>query len=143
MVKFNVMVNSPAIASERLDGEVIAISNESGKYYSLGHTASDIWYLIQNSVSTSLWLKILALNYEEVSDSAESEIENFLELMIKENLIRVSESTFSETRDLPQDLARGKWTAPELLIFEDLKDLLLVDPIHDSGEEGWPFAASD
>jgi hypothetical protein len=40
-------------------------------------------------------------------------------------------------------LVDGKWSAPELMIFEDLQDLLLVDPIHDTGEEGWPFASRE
>ena len=143
MTTHEVIINSPFIVSERLDGEVIAISNQSGKYYSLGFTASDIWYLIQNSVSRSLWLNILEHKYQEIPDQAAGEIENFLEVMLKENVIRASESASLESILLPEDLARGKWSAPELLVFEDLQDLLLVDPIHDTGEEGWPFASSD
>jgi hypothetical protein len=143
MVIFDVVVNTPSVASERVDGEVIVISNESGKYYSLGHTASDIWFLIQNSVSASLWLKILAGNYEGIPDYADNEIEIFLNLMVEEKLIRRSNSSSLETVVLPQDIVHRKWTAPEMLIFEDLKDLLLVDPIHDSSEEGWPFVPKD
>lgn len=140
---FDVVVNTPSVASERVDGEVIAISNESGKYYSLGHTASDIWFLIQNSLSGSLWLKILASKYEGIPEYADGEIEKFLNLLIEEKLIRRSESSSLETVLLPQDNVHGKWVAPEMLIFEDLKDLLLVDPIHDSSEEGWPFVPND
>jgi hypothetical protein len=143
MVIFDVVVNTPSVASERVDGEVIVISNESGKYYSLGHTASDIWFLIQNSVSASLWLKILAGNYEGIPDYVDNEIEIFLNLMVEEKLIRRSNSSSLETVVLPQDIVHRKWTAPEMLIFEDLKDLLLVDPIHDSSEEGWPFVPKD
>jgi hypothetical protein len=141
--KNTVIINSPAVVSERLDGEVIVISNQSGKYYSLGHSASDIWYLIQNFVSDSLWLEILANRYEEIPDSAEIEIRKFLQVMQSENLIISSEFVSSESMSLPQDIARGKWSAPELLIFGDLQDLLLVDPIHDTGEKGWPFASKD
>ena len=50
MTTHEVIINSPFIVSERLDGEVIAISNQSGKYYSLGFTASDIWYLMSEAV---------------------------------------------------------------------------------------------
>jgi hypothetical protein len=60
-----------------------------------------------------------------------------------ENLIRSIEITSGESQLLLQDYPRGKWSCPELLIFEDLQDLLLVDPIHDTGEEGWPFASKD
>lgn len=140
MIKNRFAINTPSVVFERLDGEVIVISNQSGKYYSLGYTASDIWHLIQNSVSSSLWLKILADNFQEIPESAQDEVNKFVDDLLSENLVRSSEIAFGESKLLPQDNPRGKWSCPELLIFADLQDLLLVDPIHDTGEEGWPFA---
>ena len=34
------------------------------------------------------------------------------------------------------------YTAPKLATYSDLQDLLLLDPIHDVDETGWPAAAS-
>jgi hypothetical protein len=136
-------INTSSVVFERLNGEVIIISNQNGKYYSLGYTASDIWYLIQTSVSSSLWLKTLADNYQEIPDSAEDEVKKFLDDLLSENLVKSSEAAFGELQLLPEDNPRGKWSCPELLIFDDLQDLLLVDPIHDTGEEGWPFASRE
>jgi Coenzyme PQQ synthesis protein D (PqqD) len=136
-------INTSSVVFERLNGEVIIISNQNGKYYSLGYTASDIWYLIQTSVSSSLWLKTLADNYQEIPDSAEDEVKKFLDDLLSENLINSSKAAFGELQLLPEDNHRGKWSCPELLIFDDLQDLLLVDPIHDTGEEGWPFASRE
>jgi hypothetical protein len=62
---------------------------------------------------------------------------------LSENLIKSSEAAFGELQLLLEDNPRGKWSCPELLIFDDLQDLLLVDPIHDTGEEGWPFASRE
>jgi len=136
-------INASSGVFERLDGEVIIISNQNGKYYSLGYTASDIWYLIHASVSSPLWLKTLADNYQEIPDSAENEIKKFVNVLLSEDLIKSSEIASGDSQVLPQDNLRGKWSAPELMIFEDLQDLLLVDPIHDTGEEGWPFASRE
>ena len=141
MLRSEFTINTSSVMFERLDGEVIIISNQSGKYYSLGYTASDIWHLIQTSISSSLWLKTLADNYSEIPDSAEDEIIKFVDILLSEELIKSSEIASGGSQILPQDNLRGKWSAPELLIFEDLQDLLLVDPIHDTGEEGWPFAS--
>ena len=143
MLESEFSINTSSVVFERLDGEVIIISNQNGKYYSLGYTASDIWYLIHTSVSSSLWLKTLADNYQEIPDSAEGEIKKFVNELLSEGLIKSSETASRESQSLPQDNLRGKWSGPELLIFEDLQDLLLVDPIHDTGEEGWPFAARE
>jgi hypothetical protein len=136
-------INTSSVVFERLNGEVIIIANQNGKYYSLGYTASDIWYLMQTSVSSSLWLKTLADNYQEIPDSAEDEVNKFVDDLLSENLIKSSEAAFGELQLLPEDNPRGKWSCPELLIFDDLQDLLLVDPIHDTGEEGWPFASRE
>jgi hypothetical protein len=143
VLKSEFTINTSSVVFERLNGEVIIISNQNGKYYSLGYTASDIWYLIQTSVSSSLWLKNLADYYQEIPDSAEDEVKKFVDDLLSENLIKSSEAAFGELQLLLEDNPRGKWSCPELLIFDDLQDLLLVDPIHDTGEEGWPFASRE
>jgi hypothetical protein len=30
------------------------------------------------------------------------------------------------------------WVTPQLIEYSDLQDLILVDPIHDVEESGWP-----
>lgn len=143
MIQSGFSVNTPSTVFERLDGEVIIISNITGKYYSLGYTASDVWYLIDNAVRRSLWLEIVMENFLEVPVSAEEELNSFVKDLLSENLIKPSDAANGGSRFLPQDYPRGKWSSPELLIFDDLQDLLLVDPIHETGDEGWPFAARD
>ena len=127
------------MVSERLDGEVIAISSLSGKYFSLGNTAADIWHLLLHPSNQKDWLEILRLNYENVPESAEQEIKLLLKKLLEENLIRPEVIANSPEVFLPSDTVRGKWITPDVIIFDDLRDLLLVDPIHDTSEEGWPF----
>jgi hypothetical protein len=139
MSEADYVLNKPFVVSERLDGEVIAISNQSGKYFSFGNTAADIWYLLQNPTSRKKWLEILSSNYENVPESAEEEIQSFLSQILEEGLIKAEAISSSEVVVLPSDSTRGKWVKPEAIIFDDLQDLLLVDPIHDTTEAGWPF----
>ena len=37
----------------------------------------------------------------------------------------------------------GNWIAPKLTVYEDMQDLLLLDPIHDVDETGWPARRQD
>ena len=133
------VLNKPFVVSERLDGEVIAISSESGKYFSLGNTAADIWFLLQHEIAQKNWVSILTSNYENIPESAEQEIQDFLSEILEEQLIRPEKALNNVVIDLPMDSAGGKWIKPTVIVFDDLKDLLLVDPIHDTSEEGWPF----
>lgn len=139
MSESDFVLNKPFVVAERLDGEVIAISNQSGKYFSLGNTSADIWFLLQNAIPRKTWLQILASNYENVPESAEQEIQSFLSQILEEGLIKPQELSSKDEIALPKDSARGKWIKPTLIVFDDLQDLLLVDPIHDTSEAGWPF----
>ena len=127
------------MVSERLDGEVIAIASLSGKYFSLGNTAADIWHLLLHPTNRKDWLGILRSHYENVPESAEQEIQDLLKKMLEENLIRPEVVSNNAEISLPADTVREKWITPDVIIFDDLQDLLLVDPIHDTSEEGWPF----
>ena len=33
----------------------------------------------------------------------------------------------------------GAFVAPEFQRFDNLRELLLMDPVHDAGEQGWPL----
>lgn len=39
---------------------------------------------------------------------------------------------------LPPDMERAEWSAPVVEAFDDLKDLIRIDPIHDTSFFGWP-----
>ena len=44
---------------------------------------------------------------------------------------------------LPALAAKKPYTAPAVQKYDDLEDLLLLDPIHEVDEAGWPVARAD
>ena len=40
-------------------------------------------------------------------------------------------------------LSPSPWIAPELQVYTDMQDWMLVDPIHEVAEEGWPIRPTD
>jgi hypothetical protein len=44
---------------------------------------------------------------------------------------------------VPNDTSRATWDKPELFTHNEIHGLLLVDPIHDSTDEGWPKPKND
>ena len=46
----------------------------------------------------------------------------------------------TSTPDGPSDGLRAPFVAPELKRYADMQDLLLLDPVHDVDEKGWPNA---
>jgi hypothetical protein len=44
---------------------------------------------------------------------------------------------------LPDDQVRMAWASPEIVRFDDLQDLIKIDPIHDTSTFGWPSVEFD
>jgi hypothetical protein len=132
-------INAQDVTHERLDGEVVAINMRTGRYYSLSGPAADVWSLIDQRLPQSAWLQLLKDAYPSGEDW--TGIQEFVQRCIEAGLMRPCDSTSVTSTPLPGDFTRSPWTPPILEEFEDLQDLILVDPIHDITALGWPHVA--
>ena len=125
------------VAMERIEGELIIISMDSGKYFSASGPAADILFLIdagKNLIEIQQELETL-FN----SRIVKSEIETIIEFALKENLLELLTDDFAHSKsELPEDYMRTTWVTPNIVEFSDLQDLILVDPVHDASLKGWP-----
>jgi hypothetical protein len=135
----NYQMRSNQVTFERIEGELILISMDSGKYYSATGTAADIFYLIENKTPISKFNEVLEKKFTQFDDS---EILRFVEKILSENLIEPCLTPNTDLVDLPDDYQRGKWVSPNIIEFSDLQDLILVDPVHDASLNGWPVEKS-
>lgn len=138
----NYLLNSSEISLERLNGEVVIISFNSGNYYSCVGSAADILSLVSKEVDRTLWKEIICNKYK-INDLPDAEIDLFIGECLKENILVLSNSKLEGRSDLPDDFNRNEWNTPILKIYKDFQDLLLVDPIHDSSLTGWPELKND
>lgn len=138
----NYVLNSSEISLERLNGEVVIISFNSGNYYSCVGSAADILSLISKEVDKTSWKEIICSKYK-IKDLPIAEIDLFIDGCLKENIVVLVNSKLEGMYDLPNDFTRNGWNTPTLKIYKDFQDLLLVDPIHDSSLTGWPELKND
>jgi hypothetical protein len=131
------------VTHERLDDEVIAIDLETGIYYGLDDVAAECWTLLAGTASTGDLVSALQARYDAPVHQLEADVAAFVAELLRERLI--------EPRAVDPDhhaptLDRGSattYTAPVLIRYDDLQDLLLLDPIHEVDEAGWPVARAD
>lgn len=124
---------------ERVNGEVIIISFNSGKYFSLSGTAADVWQILTSGIDEGQLIELLASAWQVESLSSE-EVRPFIEDCLIEGLItEISAGETSSVIELPSDLDRSKWINPSLMTFGNLKDLIMVDPVHDASLINWPL----
>ena len=131
------------LSIERLDGEIIAIDFLSGKYGSFIGPSADVLWLVQLGVPRESWVKLLEDSFVSLpgSKELESDVDSFLQNMADLGIIEPAGELDGMVDSLPADYVRGIWTPPVYAIEDDLVDLLLIDPIHDTSDDGWPQTA--
>jgi predicted ArsR family transcriptional regulator len=145
MADLRFRVNSPDVMHETIDGEVIAINLVSGNYYSFRETGAQIWALIDelDALSVDEIAHALALRYASPPSEIESAVARLLEELVAEGLVARTEGR-SEFRREPAEQPTGIPTQvfplPRLEKFTDMQDLVLLDPVHQVDDTGWPRA---
>ena len=118
------------VASETLDGEAIVIDLVSGAYFSFRGWTTWAWQALRSGVDTSM----LDAEFVGVGGAAE-----FVETLVQAGLLVAADAP--ATTDLPPR-PDGAVTALEFDRFDDMADMIQLDPVHDVDlEAGWPRAA--
>lgn len=136
-------INSPKVVHEIIDGEVVIVHLVKGHYYSLVKTGADIWSGIERGISRELILEEMVSRYDGDPADIANAVNNMIEQLQEEELIAVAQTEESATAAAGATEAKAN---PEKLSFEppkldkytDMEDLLLLDPIHEVDETGWP-----
>lgn len=133
-------LKSASLSMERLDGEVIAIDFASGKYFSFQGPAADLIWLLQHEVPRESWFGVIetAFKSPETPEEFAVQVEAFISELKSLGLVEQTEWLTGSTTSLPEDYERIAWVSPQIMVEDDLADLLVIDPIHDTGEDGWP-----
>src|SRR6185503_7496625 len=136
-------VNTPTVTHETIDGEAVIINLDSGNYYSLVEVGSFIWGLIEKGASASDVRNVILQTYQGNAGDIDRGVQELLAQLQQENLIVPVDGT-AEAFDLSQAAPSNKghekpsFNPPLLHKYSDMQELLLLDPIHDVDDAGWP-----
>jgi len=134
-------VRSRHVTHERLDDEVIAIDLERGYYFAMVGPAADIWSALIGGADTGVAAALLAERYGIQPAVARSAVDGFVVRLLDHNLLLERDDIIGGELGIPvlPDLpGPAQWADPELEHYDDMADLVLLDPIHQVDESGWP-----
>ena len=140
-------VNTPTVTHETIDGEAVIINLDSGNYYSLVEAGSFIWAMLDKGASASEVQDLVQQTYDGNATDIDQGVQELLAQLQQENLIvpvdgaaavDLTELTLSHNGH-----GKPSFKAPLLNKFSDMQELLLLDPIHDVDEAGWPKPVPD
>ena len=131
-------IRVPAITHERLDDEVIAINLETGIYYALVGPAADVWSCFDPAGTATGASAALSARYGIAADEIRADVDAFTRRLEGAGLFADVDAPDSPAGALPSTPPETAWAAPELEEYRDMADLVLLDPIHQVDEAGWP-----
>ena len=140
------------VVHEAFDDEVIVVNLENGSYYSVSGSGAAIWKLIAGGVTLPAMIQAVGESYQGDRAEIEREVARFVDELQLEQLIAPVEDVtrpdgVQADDGVPTDAAQPLdadppvFEAPVLEKYTDMEQLLLLDPIHDVDETGWPNAA--
>jgi hypothetical protein len=138
-LKMRFRVNSPYVISETIQGETIIIHLTTGTYYSLQGSGAEVWESIAGSASAAEIAADLAERYGVDATGAEASVIALLNDLQAEELIASSDATAREPV-AANGVPAGEFVPPTLSKYTDMQDLVLLDPVHEVGDAGWPEA---
>ena len=135
-------VNTPTVTHETIDGEAVIINLDSGNYYSLVEVGSFIWGLIEKGASASEVQRVILQTYQGDAANIDRCVQELLAQLQQENLIVPVDGAeaLDLTESVPSNNSHEKpsFDPPFLHKYSDMQELLLLDPIHDVDDAGWP-----
>jgi hypothetical protein len=134
-------VNAPKVVHEAFEDETVLINLDSGNYYSFSGSGALIWDCIVRGESVSSIIGNLQQRFGG-SDGIVPAVEDFVRELVKENLIvENSNEAAKNVRPVKAEVpSLTRFERPTLQKYSDMQDLLLLDPIHEVDEMGWPHA---
>lgn len=136
-------INQPQVVHEAFDDEVVIVNLDTGNYYSLEGAGADIWREIERGALVEEISEATTHRYDGAPDEIKTAVNKLLDELQREELVTLCESPDREPVGLLSDnhsngAGKQPFQIPVLNRFTDMQDLLLLDPIHDVDETGWP-----
>ncbi|MBR9765653.1 MAG: PqqD family protein [Rhodobacteraceae bacterium] len=119
----------PDIVHEEFDGDMVILNLSCGQYFGLNESGALLWKAISEGH---------ALAEIQAGTGRDDEVAGFVETLRGHGLITPADQSVP----LPDTLLaalRGAAPGPTVDCYDDLADLIIADPIHDTDPEaGWP-----
>ncbi len=140
-------VNEPQIIHQTVDEETVIVDLGSGSYYSLRGSAQVIWGALDRGLDVPGVIREVGGRFD--GDDIAHPVEAFVTKLVDGRLIVPIDGERRGDTDAPSNDGdrfpaageRQAFEPPVLERFDDLQDLILLDPVHDvSEEQGWPHA---
>jgi hypothetical protein len=135
------VVQPQDVVLESFSDETVAVHLGTGRYFSIDLVGTEIVDLIQTGNDVGTIVSSLVTRYGADEAFVDDVVVEFVGRLVDEGLVRPAPEGHP-SHAIPEAAPKApEFTRPALAVYSDMEDLLLLDPIHDVDETGWPVRA--
>lgn len=132
----------PEITVESFEGESIVIDFASGCYFSLSSSAAEILALLISGASEEQALARMVARHPDGATRLETDFDALLGRLLAERIVLAGDpspapSVAPAASDGVLPGTNAAYEPPLLERFEDMREMLLLDPIHELDQATW------
>ncbi|MBN2083946.1 MAG: PqqD family protein [Anaerolineales bacterium] len=141
-------INTPRVVYQTIDNETIIIDFDNGAYFSAEGVGAEIWEGLAKGIPVGQIQRAVAQRYAGEEREIQSGVGQFIASLQRESLILHREGASADPGPIPDKGiadagSRPAFLPPQLRKYTDMQDLLLLDPIHEVDNQGWPIAKDE
>ena len=136
-------LNTPNVIAETIEGEAILVDLTTGNYFSIQGSAASLWEAIAEGASLSRVADQVADVFELDAETARDVVSSFSAELERQGLIVPLDDGAGDPEpelDLHARANGQVFKKPVIEKYTDMQDLVLLDPVHEVDERGWPHA---
>lgn len=131
-------INRPRVIHEAFDDEVVIVNFEDGSYFSLNPSGMLVWAALDEGRSVEDIADLLAGHYQAERSQVEPALATLIQDMCAARLILPADGALPAPPPPPPLAPRKPFDPPRLNRYTDMQELLLLDPVHEVDDTGWP-----
>jgi len=124
------------IIFEAFDGEIVLTNFVTGIYYGFNTTASLIWTMILHGKTGHEIISSLEQAFPNNKAQLQIDLNSFINSLLTEEIIKESVDVLKNNEKI--DITASSYVAPNFDRFDDMKEMLMTDVIHEVENDGWP-----
>jgi hypothetical protein len=141
-------INTPQVAFEVFEDEVVMVNFDNGAYYSINGTGSQLLDLLCRGADEEGLIRHIESRYACDRKTVERDVRAFLASLREERLVSAAGSDEASSGNpvpvsVQASAAEAAYKAPAVSKYSDMEDLIMLDPIHEVDESGWPNPKPD
>jgi hypothetical protein len=137
-------LNQPPIVGEVIDGEVMVINLDTGVYYSVTGAGAADQHRPHGGATRREISDRVARHYGADAASVERDVDPFVTQLTDEAILRpLRDGAAAGSVDSVDEWPSVAYPGFGFERYDDMQALLVIDPVHEVGDFGWPSRSAD